>query len=108
MSRYTSNLIVGCELYKTDAVDKAHDKLIQIWEWLDKLDNSDDTFYLSIREGLKHLTMSTLCHILYTVDRRECRQVIAVNLRFRQKYLYLKMYMCGKITLTIDNFRWSF
>lgn len=84
--RYMSNLIVGCELYKTNAVDKAHDKLIRIWEWLDKFDNSDDTFYLSIREGLKYLTMSTLCHILYSVDRYECRKVITINLCFYQKY----------------------
>lgn len=79
--------MVGCGLYKTNSVDKAHDQLIRIWEWLDKLDNSDDTFYLSIREGLKHLMMSTLCHILYTVDKYECRQVITVNLCFCQKYL---------------------
>lgn len=56
-------------------VDKAHDKLINIWEWLDKLDDKNEPTYLAIRDGLKHIVMSTLCHVLFNMNRVQCQQV---------------------------------
>lgn len=79
--------MISCGLFKTNQVDKAHDKLKNIWEWLDKLDNENDLFYLDIRDGLKHIVMSTLCHVLHTVNKAQCRQVISQLLY----YAILKM-----------------
>jgi hypothetical protein len=68
--------MISCGLFKTNQVDKAHDKLKDIWEWLDKLDNENERFYQDIRDGLKHIIMSTLCHVLYAVNKTLCWQVI--------------------------------
>lgn len=83
--RYISNLIISCGLFKTNKVDRAHDKLIDIWEWLDKLDDKNEPTYLAIRDGLKHIVMSTLCHILFTVNRAQCQQVSQNYLIFIEK-----------------------
>ncbi|CAI6362031.1 unnamed protein product [Macrosiphum euphorbiae] len=80
--KYISNLITSCGLFKTNKVDRAHDKLINIWEWLDKLDDKNEPTYLAIRDGLKHIVMSTLCHILFTVNRAQCQQLFEMITRF--------------------------
>lgn len=67
--------MTSCGLFKTHEVDKAHDRLINIWEWLDKLDDENNPSYLAIRDGLKHIVMSTLCHVLFNMNRMQCQQV---------------------------------
>lgn len=69
--------MISYGLFKTN---QAHDKLINIWEWLDKLDEKNERFYLSIRDGLKHIVMSTLCHVLYTLNRGQCQKVSQIIL----------------------------
>lgn len=73
--RYICNLIISCGLFKTNQIEQAHDKLINIWGWLDKLENENELFYLNIKDGLKHIVMSTLCHILYAFNKVQCNQV---------------------------------
>ncbi|XP_026823304.1 uncharacterized protein LOC113561210 [Rhopalosiphum maidis] len=80
--KYISNLIISCGLFKMNKVDKAHDKLIDIWGWLDKLDDKNEPTYLAIRDGLKHIVMSTLCHILFTMNRAQCQQLFEMITRF--------------------------
>lgn len=80
--KYISNLIISCGLFKTNKADRAHDKLINIWEWLDKLDDKNEPQYLAIRDGLKHIVMSTLCHVLFTVNRAQCQQLFEMITRF--------------------------
>lgn len=62
-------------MFKTNQIIRAHDKLIKIWEWLDKLDSENEPFYLAIRNGLKHIIMATLCHVLYAFNKAQCKQV---------------------------------
>uniref|UniRef100_A0A2S2RB26 Uncharacterized protein n=1 Tax=Sipha flava TaxID=143950 RepID=A0A2S2RB26_9HEMI len=82
LEKYISNLMISCGLFKTNQVDKAHDKLKDIWEWLDKLDNENERFYQDIRDGLKHIIMSTLCHVLYAVNKTLCWQLYNTITRF--------------------------
>lgn len=59
--------------------DHAHEKLTTIWNWLDKLDETYEPSYLAIRDGLKHIVMSALCHVLYTSNKVQCQQVNSIN-----------------------------
>ncbi|XP_027838354.2 uncharacterized protein LOC114120598 [Aphis gossypii] len=80
--KYISNLLISCGLFKMNKVDRAHDKLINIWEWLDKLDDKNEPTYLAIRDGLKHIVMSTLCHVLFNMNRVQCQQLFEMITRF--------------------------
>ncbi|XP_025200273.1 uncharacterized protein LOC112598130 [Melanaphis sacchari] len=80
--KFISNLIISCALFKMNKVDQAHDKLLNIWEWLDKLDNKNDPTYLAIRDGLKHIIMSTLCHILFAMNKVQCQQLFEMITKF--------------------------
>lgn len=81
--RYINNLIISCGLFKMNKVDEAHDKITNVWNWLDKLSDRNEPFYLTIRDGLKHIVMSTLCHMLYTTNKSKCQQV---------KYFFIIIY----------------
>lgn len=83
--RYINNLIISCELFKMNKIDEAHDKITNVWNWLDKLSDRNEPFYLTIRDGLKHIVMSTLCHMLYTTNKSKCQQV---------KYFIILIFVC--------------
>lgn len=40
-------------------------KILEIGNWLDKLDKGSDDFYLSINIGLKHIRMANFVHKLF-------------------------------------------
>lgn len=77
-SRYVSNTVIGCGLFKMNKADEAHEKLTNVWNWLDSLDETHEPSYVAIRDGLKHVVMSSLCHGLYAVNKPQCRQVSSI------------------------------
>lgn len=40
-------------------------KILEIGNWLEKLDKGTDDFYLSISTGLKHIRMANFVHKLF-------------------------------------------
>ncbi|XP_050434420.1 uncharacterized protein LOC126841804 [Adelges cooleyi] len=83
VEKFVSNLIVGCVLFKTDEPEKSYNTIINIWKWLDKIDDACDSFYLSIRTGLKHIVMSTLTFIHYTSHQTiECQRLFQMTTPF--------------------------
>lgn len=73
--RYVGCLIVCCGMFVADEPGRAHDKLLDVWRWLDKLDDANEPFYLTVMDGLKHIVMSSLCHVLYATNRAQCQHV---------------------------------
>lgn len=67
--------MICCGLFKTNNAMKAYDRILDLWRWLDKLDETNDQFYLAIRSGLKHIMMSTFCHMIYVSQKAESRRV---------------------------------
>lgn len=64
--RYISNIIIGFELFHKDKKEIAKIILLSIGKWLEELDKSTDDFYLLISDGLKHVLLSTLAHMMRT------------------------------------------
>lgn len=51
-----------------------------IIKWLDKLDESRDGFYLSIRDGLKYVLISTLANIELTTNSTQHIQQVNLSI----------------------------
>lgn len=66
--RFIGNLIISYELFKNGKSYESDMKMLEIGNWLDKLDKSTDEFYLSINIGLKHIRMANFIHILFSTD----------------------------------------
>jgi len=61
--RFVGNLIISHELYQNGKFDESSMKIMEISNWLEKLDNGTDTFYLSINNALKHIKMANFVHM---------------------------------------------
>ncbi|XP_050543407.1 uncharacterized protein LOC126906699 [Daktulosphaira vitifoliae] len=76
IEKYVSNLIVSCVLFKVNEPDRSFKKIMEIWKWLDNIDHCGDQFYLNIRDGLKHIVMSTLAFMFYNSRQiTECQRL---------------------------------
>lgn len=57
------------DLYKSGDLDASRMTILEIGNWLEKLDKSTDTFYLSIKTGLKHISVASF--IFMQFDQNE-------------------------------------
>lgn len=74
--RVVGNLIIGYELFDNGEKDVAQMKMLEMRNWLEKLDNRSDEFYLSINTGIKHVITATLVHMLFATNlTEECNWV---------------------------------
>lgn len=81
--RYIGNLIIGYEMFHSVKPNVAQIKITEIGKWLEELDKSTDTFYLSINSGLLHVLKSTFIHLLYAANStEECKLVITYSYLF--------------------------
>lgn len=55
-------------------------KMIEIDNWLEKLDNGTDEFYLSINIALKHITMANFMHMLFAENETGGFKLVNYNL----------------------------
>lgn len=56
--------------------DEAQMKILEVGKWLEELDNGSDKFYLSIKDGVKHVMSSTFVHMLFATSLTgECKWV---------------------------------
>jgi len=63
--RFIGNLIISYELYQNGESDASNMKIMEISNWLEKLNNGTDTFYLSINNALNHIKMANFVHMLF-------------------------------------------
>lgn len=66
--RFIGNLIISYELYQNGKRNESDTKILEIGNWLDKLDNGTDEFYLSIKSALKHIKMANFVHMLFAAN----------------------------------------
>lgn len=70
--RFISNLIISYELFHKDDVQKAIKKMLEIIDWLEKLNhNTSDKFYLSIKAGINHIAIATCVYMLLVINLNE-------------------------------------
>lgn len=60
-------------------------KMLEIGNWLDKLDKSTDEFYLSINIGLKHIRMANFVHVLFSTDEISGSKWVNLHIFISQK-----------------------
>lgn len=63
--RFIGNLIISYELYQKGESNLSDMKILEIGNWLEKLDKGTDKFYMSISIALKHIKMANFIHKLY-------------------------------------------
>lgn len=66
--RFIGNLIISYELYQNGKPNESDTKILEIGNWLEKLDKGTDEFYLSINSALKHIRMSNFVHMLFAAN----------------------------------------
>lgn len=66
--RFIGNLIISYELYHNGKPNESDAKVLEIGNWLEKLDKGTDDFYLSIRSALKHIKMANFVHMLFAAN----------------------------------------
>lgn len=66
--RFIGNLIISYELYQNGKSSESDTKILEIGNWLEKLDKGIDEFYLSINAALKHIQMANFVHMLFAAN----------------------------------------
>lgn len=66
--RFIGNLIISYELYQNGKSSESDTKILEIGNWLEKLDKGTDEFYLSINAALKHIQMANFVHMLFAAN----------------------------------------
>ncbi|XP_060853539.1 uncharacterized protein LOC132931653 [Rhopalosiphum padi] len=66
--RFIGNLIISYELYQNGKPSESDTKILEIGNWLEKLDKGTDEFYLSINVALKHIQMANFVHMLFATN----------------------------------------
>lgn len=66
--RFVGNLIISYELYKKGELDASHKTILDMGDWLEKLNKGSDKFYLSINVGLKHIKVANFIHMLFVAN----------------------------------------
>lgn len=78
--RFVGNLIISYELYQNGELNASYMKMIEIDNWLKKLDNGSDEFYLSINNALKHIRMANFIHMLFAENETGGFKLVNYNL----------------------------
>lgn len=72
MPRFVGNLIIIYEMFHKDEQEEAQLKLLEVGKWLEEIElNKENEFYLSYKNGIKHVLTSTFIHMLYATNLTE-------------------------------------
>jgi hypothetical protein len=89
--RYISNIIIAYELFLREKEKTAKILILLIGKWLEELDNSANEFYLSIRDGLKNILLSTFVHMkMKTLKKNMNNHIQWVSSKITLQYKLLK------------------
>lgn len=92
MFRFIGNLIISYELYQKGKLNASHKKILDISNWLERFDNSNDEFYMSIKHGLKHIKTANFIHMLFASNENEGLKQVSYHLKVYTYYYKIKMY----------------